>query len=650
MGAALTYLSGPEAVTTVKIDHQSWDKTKPISSAAASMQGWRRSMEDAHFMKYFPNQNVYLFGVFDGHGGSGVSRYCAKRLPELIESNESFKARNFDVALHESFLDLDLETQEPNVQEQLFQLHLDSKNHHSGQDLKKIEIHLAFETILDLFLGDPTDPVNHPPDPFKVFLDDYTVPNPLDLPVTVPPTPVQLTPEHTPAPSPAGPSHPPPSARKRRSATLKYGSQGEGSGKYTTEPKSPWGEIATILRKEGRISSDLKRLIELFDLSLGLTGGVAEGDPPPLLRLKPPNQLTNWEDESVIQNPVKFFFEGTLATMFKPTTDIPWVYAIHPIDLLAALNNNHMVAEEDTDGTRKIRRCVSDDQGCTANVCLLSLNETPAPLLFCANAGDSRAILIRSNPDNGTAKAVPLSIDHKPSLPGERRRILHAGGRIVGKMDPRVQGDLNLSRAIGDWRHKQNFNLPIELQMISPRPDITITEIGKHDQYILLGCDGIWERFSSSECADFVDTLFSSGSNGNLSPRRKIFLQHHYGIHLDNRRSSDMEYVCEQICHATVRKQDEFPGMPVGVTIGCDNMSVVLVRVGGQVRDGLEEMGEGGSSSTLPVITYGAQVPDDWQPPETRKRVRKQIIDSQPVAKRKKSVSPSPEASPDIGE
>jgi serine/threonine protein phosphatase PrpC len=633
MGAALTYLSGPEAVTTVKIDHQPWDKSKPVSSAAASMQGWRRSMEDAHFMKYFPEQNVYLFGVFDGHGGSGVSRYCAQRFPELIESNENFKARNFDIALHESFLDLDLETQEPNVQETLFQLHIDSKNNASDSDSRKIQIHLSFETILDLFLGNPSDPVNHPPDPFKVFLDDYVVPNPLDIPISVPPTPVQVSPESTPAPSPG-----PPAQRKRRSATLRYGggSQAE-SDKFTTEPKSPWGDIATILRRDGRVSDDLKMLIESFDPSLGLAGGTAEGDPPPLLRLKPADKIDWSQSEEIMRDPLKVFFEGTLASLLRVTTDIPWVYSIHPIELLAALNNNHLVVEEDEEtGARKIRRCVSDDQGCTANVCLLSVNESPAPLLFCANAGDSRAIVVRSN-DQGTAKAVPLSIDHKPSLPGERRRVLHAGGRIVGRMDPRVQGDLNLSRAIGDWRHKQNLKLPIELQMISPRPDITITEIGKNDRHIVLGCDGIWERFSSADCADFVDILTSN----SLSPRRRIFLQHHYGINV--RGESNIESVCSQICQATVRKPDEFPGMPVGVTIGCDNMSVVVVAIGKELRENIPPETESTSPSTLPVITYGAQVPDDWHPPETRKRLRKGG-DSHD-AKRKKSTTPSPDPS-----
>jgi serine/threonine protein phosphatase PrpC len=44
--------------------------------------------------------------------------------------------------------------------------------------------------------------------------------------------------------------------------------------------------------------------------------------------------------------------------------------------------------------------------------------------LVCANAGDSRAILVRSR------EIVELSIDHKPCQPEEKKRILKMGGRI----------------------------------------------------------------------------------------------------------------------------------------------------------------------------------------------------------------------------
>lgn len=41
-----------------------------VRYVATGMQGWRRSMEDAHMAHVnIDNTGVSLFGVFDGHGG-----------------------------------------------------------------------------------------------------------------------------------------------------------------------------------------------------------------------------------------------------------------------------------------------------------------------------------------------------------------------------------------------------------------------------------------------------------------------------------------------------------------------------------------------------------------------------------------------------
>ncbi len=66
-------------------------------------------------------------------------------------------------------------------------------------------------------------------------------------------------------------------------------------------------------------------------------------------------------------------------------------------------------------------------------------------------AGDSRAVLCRG------ATALALSEDHKPSHASERARIMAAGGFLseIGGIT-RVNGNLNLSRAIGDLRYKMN--------------------------------------------------------------------------------------------------------------------------------------------------------------------------------------------------
>jgi protein phosphatase 1G len=48
----------------------------------SSMQGWRRTMEDAHLAETaLPDDpNTAIFGVFDGHGGAEVAKFCQKYL------------------------------------------------------------------------------------------------------------------------------------------------------------------------------------------------------------------------------------------------------------------------------------------------------------------------------------------------------------------------------------------------------------------------------------------------------------------------------------------------------------------------------------------------------------------------------------------
>merc|ERR1712224_553609 len=102
--------------------------------------------------------------------------------------------------------------------------------------------------------------------------------------------------------------------------------------------------------------------------------------------------------------------------------------------------------------------------GCTVNIVLIVDNT-----IYCANAGDSRAYLF----SNG--KVIPLSRDHKPENLEERRRITAAGGFI---QNGRVNGNLNLSRAVGDLEYKKVKGKKPSEQPISALPDIEKRKLG----------------------------------------------------------------------------------------------------------------------------------------------------------------------------
>ncbi len=135
--------------------------------------------------------------------------------------------------------------------------------------------------------------------------------------------------------------------------------------------------------------------------------------------------------------------------------------------------------------------------GCTACVALIVDN-----VLYVANAGDSRCILLSGK------TAIALSEDHKPDLDIEKERITKAGGYIS---DGRINGNLNLSRAIGDLEYKKNTDLQPGEQLISAVPDVQSRILTDEDELLVLGCDGIWECLSNQEIAEYLRERVKGG-------------------------------------------------------------------------------------------------------------------------------------------
>ena len=139
--------------------------------------------------------------------------------------------------------------------------------------------------------------------------------------------------------------------------------------------------------------------------------------------------------------------------------------------------------------------------GCTA---VVALHCRRTRRLYVANAGDSRAVLCRAG-----GVAVALSEDHKPQHEGEAARI-HAAGGYVNAVG-RINGNLNLSRSLGDLKYKQVDGVPPEGQMITADPDVTVTELLPGDAFFVLGCDGVWDCLSNQQAVDLVRAGLQAG-------------------------------------------------------------------------------------------------------------------------------------------
>uniref|UniRef100_A0AC34RJ63 PPM-type phosphatase domain-containing protein n=1 Tax=Panagrolaimus sp. JU765 TaxID=591449 RepID=A0AC34RJ63_9BILA len=172
-----------------------------------------------------------------------------------------------------------------------------------------------------------------------------------------------------------------------------------------------------------------------------------------------------------------------------------------------------------------------DMSGTTAVIVLIKNNK-----VFCGNVGDSRAVVCVKG------CTFQLSYDHKPSNEIEQKRIVEAGGWVEFN---RVNGNLALSRALGDFAFKRNQHKLPKDQIVTAYPDISCLEITKDVEFVVVACDGIWDVMSSSEVVDFC----------------RIRLQ----------KGMEPEAICEELLDHCLSPDCELSGL------GCDNMTVILV-------------------------------------------------------------------------
>ncbi|EDW92728.1 probable protein phosphatase 2C T23F11.1 [Drosophila yakuba] len=199
--------------------------------------------------------------------------------------------------------------------------------------------------------------------------------------------------------------------------------------------------------------------------------------------------------------------------------------------------------------------------------------------LYCANAGDSRAIACIG----GVVHA--LSVDHKPTDAGESKRILAGGGWVEFN---RVNGNLALSRALGDFIYKKNSQKSPEEQIVTANPDVEVRDITDDWEFVLLACDGIWDVMSSSDVCQFVRSRICNG----MQP----------------------ELICEELMSSCLAPDGQNSGL------GGDNMTVILVcllhnksyedlvvRCGGKRKTPVETVGDIKDQPVIKVVTPYSQ-------------------------------------------
>ena len=130
--------------------------------------------------------------------------------------------------------------------------------------------------------------------------------------------------------------------------------------------------------------------------------------------------------------------------------------------------------------------------------------------IITANLGDSRAVLSRRG------RAIELSSDHKPDKENELKRILANGGSV---MLGRIHSKLAVSRAFGD----SEFKLGDKGGLLSIEPEITQIFIDPfEDEFIVIGCDGLFEAYSSQEIVTNIKKKLAVMPPTEQDPNRVI--------------------------------------------------------------------------------------------------------------------------------
>ncbi len=102
-----------------------------------------------------------------------------------------------------------------------------------------------------------------------------------------------------------------------------------------------------------------------------------------------------------------------------------------------------------------------------------------------------------------------MSFDHKPENPIESARIQLAGGYVAGN---RVNGDLAVSRALGDFSFKDRIDLPVNEQKVIAVPDIVVmNQYAELDEFIIVATDGLFDVYRNEELVCDVRERLISG-------------------------------------------------------------------------------------------------------------------------------------------
>lgn len=585
MGA---YLGSPS--TEKKSDD--YNDSEKFSFGASRMQGWRISMEDAHNCVPDLTENSSLFGVYDGHGGSEVALYCALHITDVLKDLKSFKDGEFETALKEAFMALDKELLNPEAirelkvladrdldmarpsEEEIAAAEMERQDEEeceedevamlteeatmSLEELKARYAKVANETrnkleerkhgekaqsskLTNSSNSDKSQCSSSSAAASSSKIDKSEEPKQVISEVS---SSVKSNAEEM--PSTSGPS----------SSKDYTASSGSGSSDATVSSSSSISRNSDVKPEQSNeVSSSDSKNPEFSGKEQHKDTDTSEKKSEKLVNA---TKTTSAKMKSGKIQPkgkaVKLGLEDD--ENFEPElseSDSGEDDGFESDEAVEGSSDTEQESDEEDDSDDEeddeiaavpaLSAIASNneepgkDSGTTAVVALLNDYQ-----LFVANAGDSRCVLCRED------VALDMSHDHKPEDEEELARIKNAGGYVSGG---RVNGGLNLSRAIGDHSYKMNEKFDLKNQMISAVPDVKKVTLKKGDKFMVLACDGIWNTLSSQDVVNFVLARLPDS---------------------DSKDEIKLSSICEELMTTCLAPDTTGDGT------GCDNMTCIIIK------------------------------------------------------------------------
>lgn len=493
-----------------------------LEIGVSGMQGWRMSMEDAHCcLPNFDEKGTSLFGVFDGHGGKEVADYCAENIYRFLMDAEAYQEGDIKKALKDTFLSIDEALTTEEVIKELKGMGgnegLDEDEDEAAMLLE--EANMPLGDLLERLKNSAQEQLDNESGEGK---DDELEENGTE----------KQTNGHTAKPVENGTCDiaNPPRSRKQKKPVKR------NIDEIQTDISVPSTE---------RVASPEDGNLSIKGVALNISSVPSGGSSSTVASGSPGDSTSAGSSSSV-----SVLVDGVLD---DDADDPEYQLGDEENDDEEDDEEDYEDDEEDSDDDDDLDDDefedsdgvdfqsgsdeVGKDSGTTAIVSVIQGNK-----LYVANVGDSRCVLCR----NGAA--VELSTDHKPEDEAEFSRIEKAGAKVTD--NGRVNGGLNLSRALGDHVYKQNKSLLPEDQAITANPELREMELGEDDQFMVLACDGIWNVMTSDEVVQFI--------KGKLDA--------------ENDEKVSLSKICEDLFDVCLAPDTKNDGS------GCDNMTCMIIR------------------------------------------------------------------------